>query len=79
MKNVEVSIGSHTAITDSDGFYTLSDLTETEEAVVNFEKEGYLLGSTKILIKNYLETIHLLQIILSIVCMHMIINGVMIA
>ena len=65
LANVKVSIGSQTATTDTDGFYTLSDLTETEEAVVNFEKEGYLLGSTKIQIKelsgdntpstNYLE------------------------
>ena len=63
--NVEVRIGSKTATTDTDGFYTLDSLTETEEAVINFEKEGYLLGSTKIQIKalsedntpstNYLE------------------------
>ncbi len=55
LANVKVSIGSQTATTDTDGFYTLSDLTETEEAVVNFEKEGYLLGSTKIQIKELSE------------------------
>ncbi|MDM5264383.1 hypothetical protein PF327_09265 [Sulfurovum sp. XTW-4] len=65
LENVEVSIGSHTAKTDENGFYILSDLTEDEEAVINFKKEGYILGSTKIQIKklsgdnttssNYLE------------------------
>ena len=65
LANVEVSIGSQTATSDANGYYTLSDLTETEEAVINFEKEGYLLGSRKIHIKelsgdntlstNYLE------------------------
>jgi len=65
LDNVKVSIGSQTAITDTDGFYILYALTETQEAVVNFKKEGYLLGSTKIQIKelagdntsstNYLE------------------------
>ena len=55
LPNVEVSIGSQTATTDTDGFYTISSLTETEEAVINFEKEGYLLGSTKIQIKELSE------------------------
>lgn len=55
LANVEVRIGSQTAITDIDGYYTLSHLTETEEAVINFEKEGYLLGSTKIQIKELSE------------------------
>ena len=65
LANVDVSIGSQTATTGVNGFYTLSNLTETEEAVISFEKEGYLLGSTKIQIKelsgdntlstNYLE------------------------
>jgi len=69
LANVEVSTGSQIATTDTDGFYTLSNLIETEEAVINFKKEGYLLGSTKIQIKelsgnntpstNYLEyTMH---------------------
>ncbi len=63
--NVKVSIGESTTTTDENGFYTLSDLTENEEAVINFEKEGYVLGSTIIQIKrlsgdntisqNYLE------------------------
>jgi len=65
LANVKVSIGSKTTTTDVNGFYTLFDLTETEAAVVNFKKEGYLLGSSKIQIKelskdntpstNYLE------------------------
>lgn len=55
LANVEVRIGSHTAITDADGHYTISSLTETEESVINFEKEGYLLGSTKIQVKELSE------------------------
>jgi len=65
LENVEVSIGSHTVITDAEGYYRLSGLTENEESIVNFKKNGYLLGSTKIRIKmlsgdntpstNYLE------------------------
>ena len=59
LANVKVSLGEFTTITDANGFYTLSNLAEDEEAVVNFEKEGYLLGSTHIQIKtdssNYLE------------------------
>lgn len=69
LENVEVNIGSYTTTTDANGYYTLSDLSENEEAVVNFKKEGYLLGSTKTQIKelsgdnsastNYLEyTMH---------------------
>lgn len=69
LANVKVSIGFQIATTNTNGFYTLSTLTETEEALINFEKEGYLLGSTKIQIKelsgdntlstNYLEyTMH---------------------
>ncbi len=63
--SVKVSIGESSTTTDADGYYTLSDLTANEEAVVNFEKEGYVLGSTIIQIKelsgdnttsqNYLE------------------------
>jgi len=55
LKNVNVSIGSHTVTTDLEGYYILSDLTETDETVVNFKKEGYLLGSTKIQIKAFSE------------------------
>ena len=65
LANVKVSIGESTTSTDENGFYTLSDLTANEEVVINFEKEGYLLGSTKIQLKvlsddntvssNYLE------------------------
>ncbi|WP_415408171.1 carboxypeptidase regulatory-like domain-containing protein [Sulfurovum sp. CS9] len=65
LANVKVSLGESTTTTDENGFYTLSDLTASEEAVINFEKEGYLLGSTQIQLKalsgdnttspNYLE------------------------
>ena len=52
---VKVSIGDTVTTTDSEGYYTLTDLTETEEATINFEKEGYLLGSTVIKIKRLTE------------------------
>jgi hypothetical protein len=52
LADVKVSLGESTTITDEDGFYTFSDLTVSEEAVVNFEKEGYLLGSTQIQLKS---------------------------
>ena len=65
LANVNVSLGEATTTTDKDGFYTFSDLTASEEAVINFEKEGYFLGSTQIKLKalsdnniaspNYLE------------------------
>ncbi len=48
LANVQVSLGNSTTTTDSNGFYTLSGLTPTKETVVSFEKEGYLLGSSKI-------------------------------
>ena len=52
LANVKVSLGESTTTTDANGFYTLSDLTTSEEAVINFEKEGYLLGSTQIQLKS---------------------------
>ena len=52
LANVKVSIGESTTTTDETGFYTLSDLMASEEAVVNFKKEGYLLGSTQIQLKS---------------------------
>ena len=65
LANVKVSLGESTTTTDENGFYTLSDLTASEETVIHFEKEGYLLGSTLIQLKplseddtaspNYLE------------------------
>ena len=65
LADVKVTLGESSTTTDADGFYTLSDLSANEEAVVNFEKEGYLLSSTKIQLKplsnddtassNYLE------------------------
>ncbi len=65
LTNVKVTVGGSTTTSNKNGFYTLSDLSEKEEAVVNFEKEGYLLGSARIQIKelsgdntispNYLE------------------------
>ncbi len=63
--DVKVSIGDTVTTTDTEGYYTLSNLTANKEVVVNFEKEGYLLGSTEINLKlfsddntlspNYLE------------------------
>ncbi len=52
LADVKVSLGESTTTTDENGFYTLSDLTASEEAVINFEKEGYLLGSTQIQLKS---------------------------
>jgi len=52
LADVKVSIGSVSTTTDADGYYSFSDLTASEEAVVTFEKEGYLLGSKKIQLKS---------------------------
>ena len=53
LANVKVTVGGSTTTSDENGFYTLSDLTISEETVVNFEKEGYLLGSTQIKLKSF--------------------------
>lgn len=53
--NVKVSIGTESTITDAEGYYTLSNLTANQEVVVNFEKEGYLLGSTEINLKSFAD------------------------
>ncbi len=63
--DVTVTIAGCSTKTDANGFYTLNNIVVNDKAVVNFEKEGYLLGSTKIQIKelsgdnttspNYLE------------------------
>ncbi len=55
LANVKVSLGNSTTTTDSNGFYTFSNITPTKEAVVTFVKEGYLIGSTKIEIKSLSE------------------------
>ena len=65
LANVKVTVGGSSTISDENGFYILSNLTTSEEAVVNFKKDRYSLGSTKIQIKelsgdnttspNYLE------------------------
>ena len=55
LENIRVSIGSTITTTDANGYYSFSDLTATEEATVNFEKEGYLLGSTQIQLKSLSE------------------------
>jgi hypothetical protein len=55
IEDVKVSIGNSTVTTDANGYYTLTDLTPSEEAVVNFEKEGYLLSSTQIEVKPLVE------------------------
>jgi len=53
--DVKVSIGDTITTTDTEGYYTLTDLIETDETTINFEKEGYLLGSTVIHIKRLTE------------------------
>ncbi|MDM5264382.1 hypothetical protein PF327_09260 [Sulfurovum sp. XTW-4] len=65
LADVTVTIAGCTTKTDANGYYTLNNIVVTDEAVVNFEKEGYPLGSTKIQITetsgdgtistNYLE------------------------
>ncbi len=55
LENVKVSIGSAITTTDASGYYSFSDLTASEEATVNFKKEGYLLGSTQIQLKSLSE------------------------
>jgi len=52
LANVKVTIGKSTTITDENGFYAFTDITRSEETVVNFEKEGYLIGSTHIQLKS---------------------------
>ena len=52
LADVKVSLGKSTTTTDENGFYSLSDLITSEEVVVNFEKEGYLIGSTQIQLKS---------------------------
>jgi len=55
LANVKVSLGNSATITNADGFYTFSGLSPVKEAIVTFEKEGYLIGSTKIEIKSLSE------------------------
>ncbi len=52
LANVKVNVGGCTTTTDENGFYTLSDIMTSEEAVINFEKEGYQLGSTHVQLKS---------------------------
>ena len=52
LENVLVTIVDATTTTDFDGYYTFSDLTPSEEVVINFKKEGYLFGSTHIQLKS---------------------------
>jgi hypothetical protein len=56
IENVKVSIGENTTKTDKNGYYTLSNLTEKESVVVNFEKKGYLFASTSLKLKYLSET-----------------------
>ena len=53
--DVTVTIAGCSTKTDADGYYTLDNIVENDNAVVNFEKEGYFLGSTKIQIKELSE------------------------
>lgn len=52
LENVLVYIDDDTTSTDLNGYYTFSNLTPSEEVVINFEKEGYLFGSTHIQLKS---------------------------
>lgn len=52
LAGVKVSLGTVSTKTDKNGFYTLSNLDENKEAVINFEKKGYLPGSTHIKLKS---------------------------
>ena len=52
LENVKVSIGPTITTTDANGYYSFSNLTSSEETTINFEKEGYLLGSTQIQLKS---------------------------
>jgi len=54
--NVTVTLGTVTTTTDSQGFYTLNNVTASDEAVVRFEKEGYLLGATTLEVKALTES-----------------------
>ena len=52
LADVTVTISGCSTKTDADGYYALQNIAASEETVVNFEKEGYLLGSTQIQIKS---------------------------
>jgi len=52
---VEVSIDEVRTVTDANGYYTLSSLNTKQDAVVNFQKEGYLFGSCHITLKAQTE------------------------
>ena len=55
MVDVTVTIAGCSTKTDAGGYYTLDNIVENDNAVVNFEKEGYFLGSTKTQIKELSE------------------------
>ncbi|GEM_PF-5729706 len=55
LANVTVTLGDVTTTTDAQGAYTLNQVTASDEAVVRFEKEGYLIGATTIKIKALTE------------------------
>ena len=55
LADVQINVGGCATTTDENGYFTLANITETENAIVNFEKEGYLLGSTLIQVDLYAE------------------------
>ena len=65
LSNVTVMIDGCITKTDDNGFYSLTNIALNEKAIINFEKDGYFLGSSKIQITgldgnntlspNYLE------------------------
>lgn len=59
LAGVSVTLGDLSTTTDAEGNYELTNLNESQEAVINFSKNGYQMGSKTIQIKNtssnYLE------------------------
>lgn len=53
--NVEVSIGSQSTTTDSNGYYKLTNLQAKEKAVVTYKHSDYIKNSKIITIKEYTD------------------------
>ncbi|HFU76332.1 MAG TPA: hypothetical protein ENK66_08820 [Arcobacter sp.] len=52
IENVTVTVEGQTTTTDKNGMYKFTNLAETENAIVNFNKDGYQIGSKAIKIKS---------------------------
>ncbi len=53
--NVQVSVGSYSAITDAQGYYELANIPADDRAVVTFDAEDYARNSAVVQIDQYLE------------------------